>query len=84
VAQVTPRLRKRVEHDFQPGAATDVLRYLDGLSDSEYGGQCRERVEAALVLASRGRRERFESTADLRRPDGPASAGAGDRADDVG
>jgi hypothetical protein len=30
-------------------------------SDSEYGGQGRERAQAALLLASRGRRERFES-----------------------
>jgi hypothetical protein len=69
VAQVTPRLRKRIEHDFPPGAAMDVLRYLDSLSDSECGGQAGERVQAALVLASRGRRERFESMVQLLRMD---------------
>ena len=47
----------------------DVLRYLEGLSDSQYGGQGRERVQAALVLASRGRRERFESMVQLLRMD---------------
>ena len=47
----------------------DVLRYLEGLSDSEYGEQDRERVQAALVLASRGRRERFDSMAQLLRMD---------------
>jgi hypothetical protein len=66
---VTPRLRKRIEHDFPPGVEMDVLRYLDGLPDSEYGGQGRERVQAALVLASRGRRERFESMVQLLRMD---------------
>jgi hypothetical protein len=47
----------------------DVLRYLEGLSDSEYGGQDHERIQAALVLASRGRRERFESMVQLLRMD---------------
>ena len=69
VAQLTRRLRKRIEHDFPPGAAMDVLRYLEGLSDSEYGGQGRERVQAALVLASRGGWERFESMVQLLRMD---------------
>ena len=45
----------------------DVLRYLDGLPDSEYGRQGHERVQAALVLASRGQRERFDSMAQLLR-----------------
>lgn len=46
-----------------------VLRYLEGLSDSEYGGQSRERVQAAPVLASHGRRERLESMVQLLRMD---------------
>jgi hypothetical protein len=66
VAQLTPRLRKRIEHDFLPGS---VLSYLEGLSDSEYGGQGRERIQAALVLASRGRWDRFESMVQLLRMD---------------
>ena len=69
MAQVTPRLQKRIEHHFLPGAAIDVLRYLEGLSDSEYAGQDRERVQAALVLASCGRPERFESMVQLLRMD---------------
>lgn len=69
VAQVTPTFRKRIEHDFPPGPAMDVLRYLEGLSDSGYGGRGRERVQATLVLASHGRRERFESMVQLL-PDG--------------
>jgi len=47
----------------------DVLRYLEGLPDSEYGGQGHERVQAALVLASRGRRERSDSMMQLFRRD---------------
>jgi hypothetical protein len=69
VAQVTPRLCKRIEHDFPPDAAMGVLRYLEGMCDSEYGGQGRERVQAALVIASYGRRERFESMVQLLRMD---------------
>lgn len=38
---MTARIHNRIEHDFPPGAAIDVLRYLEGLSDSEYGGQGR-------------------------------------------
>jgi hypothetical protein len=66
---VTPRLRKRIEHDFAPGAAIYVLRYLEGLRDREYGGQDSERVQAALVLASHGRRDRFDSMVQLLRMD---------------
>jgi hypothetical protein len=69
VPQLTPRLRQRIEHDFPPGSAKYVLSYLEGLSDSEYGGQGRERIQAALVLASRGRRDRFESMVHLLRID---------------
>ena len=47
----------------------DVLRYLEGLHDSEHGGQGHERVQAALVLASRGRPERFDSVVQLLRMD---------------
>jgi hypothetical protein len=69
VTQLTPRLRKRIEQDFPPGSAKYVLSYLEGLSDGEYGGQGRERIQAALVLASRGRRDRFDSMVHLLRID---------------
>jgi hypothetical protein len=69
VAQLTPRLRKRIEHDFLPGSAKYLLSYLEGLSDGECGGKGRERIQAALVLASRGRRDRFESMVQLLRMD---------------
>ena len=82
VAQLTRRLRKWIEHDFPPGAAMDVLRYLEGLSDSEYGGQGRERVQAALVLASRGGCERFESMVQLLQMDWREVLMAGDLGQD--
>src|SRR5215469_14230140 len=69
VAQLTPRLRKRIKHDFPPDSARYVLSYLEGLADREYGGQGRERIQAALVLASHGRRDRFESMVRLLRID---------------
>jgi hypothetical protein len=69
VAQLTPRLRKRIEHDFPPGSAEYVQSYLEGLSENDYGGQGGERIQAALVLASRGRRDRFESMVQLLRMD---------------
>jgi hypothetical protein len=47
----------------------DVLGYLEGLPDREYGGQARERVQVALVLASRGQQERFDSMVHLLRLD---------------
>jgi hypothetical protein len=65
VPQLTSRLRKRIEHDFRPARRNRVLSYLEALPDGDYGGQGRERVQAALVLASRGRRDRFESMLHL-------------------
>jgi hypothetical protein len=47
----------------------DVLRYLEGISESEYGGQGRERVQAALIIASHRRWQRFESMVQLLRMD---------------
>ncbi len=69
MARLTARLHKRIEHDFPPGPAEYVLGYLEGLSDSEYGGQSRERIQAALVFAACGRRDRFESMVHLLRVD---------------
>jgi len=46
-----------------------VLRYLETLADSDYGGQGSERVQAAVVLASRGHWDRFKSMLGLLRLD---------------
>ena len=69
VAQLTPRLRRRIQHDFPPGTADMVLSYLRTLADSAYGGQSRERVQAAVVLASGGQWDRFMSMLQLLRLD---------------
>jgi hypothetical protein len=42
-----------------------VLSYLGALTDSAYDGQSRERVQASLVLASRGQWDRFKSMLQL-------------------
>jgi len=65
VAELTPRLRRRIEDDFSPGSAEMVLSYLGALADSAYAGQGRERLQAAVVLASRGQWDRFKSTMQL-------------------
>ena len=47
--------------DFPSGSAGTVLSYLEDLPESAYGGQGRERVQAAMVLASGGQWDRFMS-----------------------
>ena len=46
-----------------------VLRHLRTLADTAYGDQSGERVEAAVVLASRGQWGRFKSMLQLLRLD---------------
>lgn len=46
-----------------------VVSYLGHLADSAYGGQSRERVQAAVVLASCGQWDRFKSLLGLLRLD---------------
>lgn len=62
---LTPRLRRRVVRDFPTGSAGTVFSYLEDLPDSAYGGQGRERVQAAMVLASGGQWDRFMSMSRL-------------------
>jgi hypothetical protein len=69
VAEPTPRLRRRIARDFPPGSADMVLSYLGALADSAYGGQSRERVQASVVLASRGQWDSFKSMLQLLRLD---------------
>lgn len=42
-----------------------IISYLEGLPENAYGGQGRERVQAAVVLASRGQWDRFVSVFHL-------------------
>jgi hypothetical protein len=61
VTELTPRLRARIWRDFPASSAEIVLSHLQALPDSVYGGQGRERVQAAVVLASSGQQDRFMS-----------------------
>jgi hypothetical protein len=65
VAELTPRLRNRIGHDFAAGSAETVSSYLGALADSAFDGQSRERVQAAVVIASRGQWERSKSMLHL-------------------
>jgi len=65
VAELTPRLRRRIGRDFPAGSAEMVISYLEGLTDSTFDGQGRERVQAAVVIASRGEWDRFKSMLQL-------------------
>jgi hypothetical protein len=65
VAELTPRLSKRIRRDFPTGTADKVAGYLASLADEDFGGQDAERVQAAIVLASAGRWDRFLSVFGL-------------------
>jgi len=55
MADVTARLRTRIDRDFPAGTAEEVARSLIGLPAGAFGGQDQERVMAAIILASDGR-----------------------------
>jgi hypothetical protein len=59
MAELTQRLSKRIGRDFPPGTAEEVRSYLTGLHADAFGRQDPERVQAAMVLASDGKWERF-------------------------
>jgi hypothetical protein len=59
MADLTARLRRRIEREFPAGTAEEAARCLTGLPADAFGGQDQERVMAAVVLASDGRWERF-------------------------
>jgi len=59
--------RKRIGLDFPAGSAE--ISYLEALADSAFDGQGRERVQAAVVIASRGQWDRFKSMLQLLRLD---------------
>jgi hypothetical protein len=61
MAELTPRLRRRIGCDFPAGSAERVISYLEALAESAFDGQGRERVQAAVVIASRGQWDRFRS-----------------------
>lgn len=59
LAEVSERLRRRIEHDFPPGSAEEVVRILAELPPDLVGGQDGDRVLAAVVLSSKGQWRRF-------------------------
>jgi hypothetical protein len=61
MADVTARLRKRIDRDFPAGTADEVARSLAGLPAEAFGRQDQERVMAAVILASDGQWERFRA-----------------------
>jgi hypothetical protein len=65
VPELTQRLYDRINRDFAPGTAGQVRGYLTSLTADACGGQDLERVQAAVVLASRGRWERFLAVFNL-------------------
>jgi hypothetical protein len=69
VAELTPRLRRRIRRDFPAGSAEVVIGYLEALADNAFDGQGRERVQAAVVIASGGQWDRFKSMLELLRLD---------------
>jgi len=65
MAEVSQRLHHRICRDFPPGTAERVIAYLTSLTADACGGQDLERVQAAVVLASRGQWERFKTVFNL-------------------
>ena len=59
MADITARLRKRINREFPAGTAEEVARRLAGLPADAFGRQIQERVMAAVILASDGQWERF-------------------------
>jgi hypothetical protein len=60
---VTPRLRKRIERDFEPGSVERVLERLESLELGSATDRGRERIEAAIVILAAGDWYAFERAA---------------------
>ncbi|GAA3453783.1 hypothetical protein [Dactylosporangium matsuzakiense] len=69
MAAPTQRLIKRIERDFTPAHAREVIGWLTGLAPESYGRQDEGRVQAALVLRARGNLREFISLVELMRLD---------------
>ena len=65
MAELTQRLHDRISRDFPLGTAERVTAYLTSLTADACGGQDLERIQAAVVLASRGQWERFKAVFNL-------------------
>lgn len=62
MASVTPRLARRIEHDFPDEAVDEIVLLVTGASDSE-------RVQGAIVLAAGGDMQEAERQAELAQVD---------------
>lgn len=82
VAEISERLRRRIERDFAPGSSEEVVRTLVELPPEVVGGQNTERVMAAVVLASKGQWWRFEDAVATLRMDWRDALVNGGLADD--
>ena len=77
----TQRLINRIERDFTPDNAREVVGWLDGLGPEVFGRQDPERIQASLVLAASGDLERFVACVELLRLDWRDALVAGGLAD---
>ncbi|MER7249915.1 hypothetical protein [Kribbella sp. NPDC000426] len=63
MADVSPRLRRRIQSDFtEPGSAEEIARLVSEASDSE-------RIQAAIVFCARGDLTRLRGSLELARTD---------------
>jgi hypothetical protein len=81
VPEPTDRLRRRIQRDFPPGTAEEVIKRIAALPAAITGKQNPERVQAALVLAAQGQWRRFDAILRLLDQDGRDVLVAGDLAD---
>lgn len=68
MTELTPRLRRRLEDDFE-GHADRLAAELENLPDSIRSGQDPERIQAAVLLASQGSVQAFSEMLALARLD---------------
>lgn len=61
MVEISERLQRRIDADFEPGTSTEVSKVLTSLGPEVLGGQDPERVLTAIVLASQGSWPRFTS-----------------------
>ncbi|MBV9486690.1 MAG: hypothetical protein JO246_11605 [Frankiaceae bacterium] len=78
---MTPRLRRWVLANFEPGSAERVLDQLDDLPDIVVGGQASERIQACLVIRTGGDWNDFQRRLALAKLDWRDALVAADLAD---
>jgi len=66
---VTPRLSRWIIANFPAGTSAEILGQLTELDPGAAGGQNPERIQAALVLGTKGSPEAFRQNLELARTD---------------